>query len=277
MFRKYGYIGLLLIIFAEINFFLKIEPFATWYVPIVWYGLILFVDALVYKIKKKSLLTAYPKELLAMICISVPFWLIFEWYNLVTVSWVYFNFVWYVHLVDFTTIMPAGLEIYTLLNALNIGKSLDKIKSNIKKRSMSLPIALFLLIFGGILAISPFILPNVGFFTMWIGLFLLIDPINYMLGNTSVVANFANGKKSMTVQLLLMGLVYGLFLEFWNSQAIPQWQYNLPLLSGANPYLFTMPIAGYVGYMPFGIEIFVFYVLVRKYLFKGKNELLTIS
>ena len=48
MFRKYGFIGIILIVLIEINFFLKIEPFASWYFPLIWLGYILTIDALIY-------------------------------------------------------------------------------------------------------------------------------------------------------------------------------------------------------------------------------------
>src|SRR5271157_1094687 len=131
MLKWYGYLGLVLIALAQINFFAKIEPFATWYIPIVWYGYILFVDSLVYNVKKRSLISSYPKEFLFLVVLSVPFWLIFEFYNIFTLSWHYLNYVWYVHFVDFTTIMPAILETFSLYTALNVGRRFDKKKDDI--------------------------------------------------------------------------------------------------------------------------------------------------
>ena len=57
MFKKYGLIGILLIIFVEANFFFKIQPFASWYFPIIWVGYILVIDALIYKLKGSSLIS----------------------------------------------------------------------------------------------------------------------------------------------------------------------------------------------------------------------------
>ena len=55
MFKKWGIIGIILIILSQINFFLKIQPFADWYFPIIWIGYILIIDAVIYNINKKSL------------------------------------------------------------------------------------------------------------------------------------------------------------------------------------------------------------------------------
>ena len=138
MFRKYGYLGIFLIAFAEINFILVIQPFAMWYIPIVWYGYIFFIDAVVYKKNKSSLITKYPKEFVFLCLVSIPFWLIFELYNIYTMSWIYINYIWYLHLFDFTTIMPAILETFSLLNVYKIGERFDikkHIKNNNKKVS----------------------------------------------------------------------------------------------------------------------------------------------
>ena len=53
MFKKWGIIGIILIILSQINFFLKIQPFADWYFPIIWIGYILIIDAVIYNINKK--------------------------------------------------------------------------------------------------------------------------------------------------------------------------------------------------------------------------------
>ena len=77
MFKWYGVIGVLLIAFAELNFFLKIEPFATKYFIIIWGGYILLLDALIYKLRKESLLMNRPLQFLGMFFLSTIFFLIF--------------------------------------------------------------------------------------------------------------------------------------------------------------------------------------------------------
>jgi hypothetical protein len=154
MLRWYGYLGIALIILAQLNFFAKIEPFATWYIPIVWYGYILFVDSLVYKVKKRSLISNYPKEFLFLVALSVLFWSIFELYNIFTLSWSYANYVWYVHFLDFTTIMPAVLETFSLFTALKLGKRFDIKKGKVHKPANERLIVKLLVIFGAFITIS---------------------------------------------------------------------------------------------------------------------------
>lgn len=280
MLKWYGYLGLALIIFAEINFYAIIQPFASWYIPIVWYGFILFVDSLVYKLKGKSLITSYFKEFVFLCLLSVPFWSIFEVYNLFTVSWVYTNYVWYLHLVDFTTIMPAVLETFSLVNVLNIGKWFDakakpKTKEiNVKNQGVYVGAIWLLAIVGAFSAIIPIIIPAIGLPLMWLGLFFFLEPLNYLTGRPSVLQKAAIGQKSVMLRLWISGIIMGFFWEFWNHQAYPKWIYTLPTAYFPGSKLFAMPLIGYLGYLPFAVEVFLFFALFRSFIFKNKNDLL---
>jgi hypothetical protein len=281
MLRWYGYLGLALIALAQINFLARIEPFATWYIPIVWYGYILFVDSLVYRVKKRSLISSYPKEFIFLLVLSVPFWSIFEVYNLFTSSWYYVNYVWYVHFADFTTIMPAVLETFSLFTVLGLGKRFDKrIKSpELAKRqrssssASSLNAVRLLAVLGAFAAIMPVLVPAIGFPFIWLGLFLFLDPLNYLTGRQSVVRRASSGRRSIVLRLFLAGITMGFFWEFWNYQAYPKWFYSIPYLT-YNTRLFEMPVFGYLGYLGFALEVFVFYSFFRYFVFKGSNDLL---
>ncbi len=277
--RAYGYLGLILIIFAEINFYAVIQPFATWYIPIVWWGFILFVDSLVYEVKKRSLLSSYPGELVFLALISVPFWSIFEVYNIFTHNWHYIHYVWYIHLIDFTIIMPSFMETFSLLSALNLGKRFDvagKAKRLGKRAEISKYGIVKLLPFAGaIAAILPIISPEIGFPFIWFGLFLLLDPLNYLTGRPSILQKIGAGKKSMAIQMACAGLITGFFWECWNYQAYPKWFYNIPQFL-AQTRLFEMPLPGYLGYITFMAEVYLFFAFWRPFIFKGHNDVLSL-
>ncbi len=278
--KLYGYLGIALIAFAEINFYAKIEPFATWYIPIVWYGYILLIDSIVYGLKNRSLISSYPKEFIFMVALSVPFWLIFEFYNLFTVSWIYTNYVWYVHLFDFTTIMPAVLETFSLINSLGLGKRFDsnvtgKARHLIQKVGRGSLAIKLLVVIGVFAALLPVLVPMIGFPFIWLGLFLLIDPLNYLIGRPSLVQRVSRGNRSLVLQLFLAGIIMGFFWEFWNYQAYPKWHYNLPYFV-PSIRLFEMPLFGYLGYLPFATEVFLFYAFFRSFIFKKGNDLLLV-
>jgi len=282
MLKWYGYLGLILILLTEANFYAKIQPFADWYVVIVWIGYILLVDSLVYMVKGKSLITHYPTEFAFLLFLSVPFWLIFEFYNLFTVSWIYTNYLWYVHPFDFATIMPAVLETFTLVNAVGLWKGLDKARKKVSgavarrwNSQFYRNMIKLLAAIGAFAVVVPIIFPAIGFPFMWFGLFLLLDPLNYLVGRPSVIRRAAQGYWSIVPRLFLSGVIMGFFWELWNYQAYPQWHYNIAVVF-AGTKLFEMPILGYLGYMPFAMEVFLFFALFRSFIFKKGNGLLSI-
>lgn len=280
MLKWYGYLGLVLILLAQLNFFAKIQPFATWYIPIIWYGYILFVDSLVYRVKKRSLIMSYPKEFLFLAVLSVPFWLIFELYNLFTLSWIYVNYVWYVHLADFTTIMPAILETFSLYTALGVGSRFDNKADGEKEKKpaknwFGLGAVRMLAVFGAVAVLVPILAPAVGFPFIWFGLFLFLDPLNYLMGKASILDRVMRRGIGMMVRLFLAGITMGFFWEFWNYQAIPQWMYIFTF-AATKIKIFEMPLFGYLGYLPFALEVFLFYAFFRPYLFEGHNDTLDI-
>ena len=77
----YGYAGIGVIIGAETLLFAGNQVVGHWFTPIVWTGYILFIDALVYKVKGQSLLVTNRTEFLIIAVISIASWWLFEIYN----------------------------------------------------------------------------------------------------------------------------------------------------------------------------------------------------
>ena len=123
MFRKYGIIGLVMILFAEIMLYFHIEPFVSWFFPVVWWGYILLLDAIVFKMKGNSLIMNYGKIFLTLIVLSVVFWVIFElfvqlyypyWLYEITIPTILLPIF---GLLSFSTVVPAVFETADLIKA----------------------------------------------------------------------------------------------------------------------------------------------------------------
>ena len=56
----------------------------------------------------------------------------------------------------------------------------------------------------------------------------------------------------------MAALCDGFFWEMWNWRALPHWYYTVPIVNNL-PHLFAMPLPGYIGYLPFGIELYAMY------------------
>ena len=61
--------------------------------------------------------------------------------------------------------------------------------------------------------------------------------------------------------LSLGALVCGLFWEMWNFYSAAKWVYTVPYVF--RYLLFEMPLLGYGGYLPFGLECAVIGALVQ--------------
>jgi len=274
MFKKYGVIGIGLIIFAELNFFLKIQPFANWYFPIIWLGYILTIDAIVYSIKGKSLISNKIYYFLGLLILSALFWWIFEFLNIFIINWVYSGIGGLGNLknifasVSFATVLPALFETTELIRAIHL---FDKMK--LKKKHKITKTFLYIMIgLGAACFILPAVFPKFAFPLVWLSFFLILDPINYINNQPSIIGHLKNRKLAVPLSLLLAGIILGFFWEFWNYWAIPKWTYNVPFLGFFK--IFEMPILGYFGYFPFAFELYSMYWFVRS-LFVQKEKLLS--
>src|SRR5512132_4400701 len=78
---SYGLLGALIMVVSEIGVLQHVEPFWSWHTPIAWTGYILFVDALVLQRRGNSWLHDARADFVFLSIVSVPLWLVFEWYN----------------------------------------------------------------------------------------------------------------------------------------------------------------------------------------------------
>lgn len=267
MFKRYGLIGILLIIFVQVNFFFKVQPFADWYFPIVWIGYILTIDALIYKLKKSSLLLTQPIELISLILVSVPIWFVFEFLNTFTVNWYYTTE--YTSLLRLVT-CPIGLiAFYETFLLVRTVKLFDKAKLK-SKHKISKSFLYFMIFTGIVCFITPILLPKYTYPLIWLSFFLILDPINYLHKQPSIIGHLKDRKLATPLSLLLAGLVMGFLWEFWNHLATAKWIYDVPFLGFFK--VFGMPILGYLGYLPFAFELYAMYWFARS-LFTRKKSL----
>ena len=265
MFRWYGIFGLLMVLFAEVNFFLEIQPFANWYFPIIWFGFILVVDTVNFRLSGKSLIHNEPKKFLFLILLSAMVWWMFESVNSSITNWSYqglsgFGAKGDVQLfatISFSTVIPAVFETSTLLGNIHL---FDHIK--LKRKHKITKHFLHSMVWLGVLFLFlPIILPTYFFPLVWLSFFFFLDPINYLNKKPSIISHLKDKKLKVPLSLALGGLVCGFFWEFWNYWAIPKWTYSVPFVGFLK--VFEMPILGYLGYPVFAWELFAMYNFMK--------------
>lgn len=265
MFRKYGLLGLLLIIITSMNFYFQIEPLATFYFPLIWYGYILTIDALVYKLRKESLISR-PKQFFGLVLVSAFFWWFFEFSNISLKNWNYQGLgVLSENLtlrnlygtIAFSTVLPALFETIELFKTLHLfDKAMLKKHFKISKSFLH-----FVTAFGIACFIAVVVFPKIAFPLIWLSFFLILDPINYLHRQPSIIGFLKQGKLSTPLTIAFSGLLLGFLWELWNYYAKIKWVYNIPYVGFLK--IFEMPILGYLGYPFFGLELYSMYWFFR--------------
>lgn len=256
-----GWLGLASLVAAERLMFRGVEPVATYFTPIAWSAYLLIVDSAVFAVTGRSRLRNAPRDFFQMAGLSIPLWLIFEAYNLRLQNWEYTGvplaLIWGLlgYCWSFATITPAILETGELIESFGWFKRR-------RERRISPSVARGMMIAGFACIVAPIIVPpRIGaylFGLLWIGFYLLLDPLNYWLGLPSLLGDFSYGRVGRFYSLLASGWVCGWLWEFWNYWAAAKWHYIFPILQHFK--IFEMPAPGYLGFLPFALECFVMYV-----------------
>lgn len=268
--KWYGWLGLAWMVAAEILMFLKVQPVSQWFTPIIWTGYIFFADALVLRLRGRSLLHDRFREFLMMAWLSVLLWLIFELYNLRLANWYYVNvprnpwlrdlsYLW-----SFATIFPGLFETSEWTGAL---LKIDLEKRHIPPRRFGGWWTASVVVGLAFLAVPPLLPYKISRFLfgfVWLGVIFFLDPINHWLGAPSLIAEWREGRLGRTLALLAGGAVCGLLWEFWNNWAGAKWIYAVPILGDIK--LFEMPVVGFLGFPPFCLECYILYQFARRVL-----------
>ena len=272
-FAPYGYLGLAVIVLAEVLLFAGNDFVGHWFTPIVWTGDILFVDALVYKFAGRSLLMTDRLEFVIIAVLSIGCWWLFEWYNSPRFWESDLEIWWHYHNLEpnlflrrvgydwaFATISPAMFATADLFAI-----TLFKRQTSRAKLSFSKPVLIAFVLAGLAGAIVPLAFPSAWFApVVWLAFILLLDPINYLRKQPSIFGDLARGDWRRLWALLASGLVCGLLWEFWNYWAISKWTYTVPFFGSVK--LFEMPVLGFLGFPPFAVECWVMYIFLRSLL-----------
>jgi len=268
----HGMIGILLLILSEILQFKKIDPFYRWFYCFAWWSYILFVDAIIYRLKGNSLFINRRKEFFLLIPWSVFIWLIFEGTNLALENWYYINLPhstlerWLGYAIAYGTVLPGIFETMELLETLGLFKT-----SSIKKTVISQGGHHVLIALGTLCLVSSVIIPQYFFSLIWVGFIFLLEPFLYRFGGRSLLKDLEEGNPRKIYLLFIAGLICGFLWEFWNFWTRSKWVYTVPSFEEMKG--FEMPFLGFFGFPPFAVQVYVMYNLISLFRFgRGWEE-----
>jgi hypothetical protein len=87
---------------------------------------------------------------------------------------------------------------------------------------------------------------------LWLAPLLVLAALPQLVVGESMLAPLARGDWRPLLLPALAALLCGLFWELWNWGSAAQWHYQVPYVQ--HFHVFEMPLLGYAGYLPFGLE-----------------------
>ncbi|MHC5023018.1 MAG: hypothetical protein ACYTGG_03780 [Planctomycetota bacterium] len=240
--------------------------------PLCWIGFLLVLDGLLSLVRGRgsddagSPIRRRPGLFILCFVTSVPVWCFFDWVNFSFLdAWRYHGLPeQMIHRLSgyffaFGAITPALLLTAELYRRLGLdGWRMRPV--DIGPRGRGVIVGL-----GVVCLAIPFIVQRpAGCIPLWLGVALLLDPVNDRLGAASLLGDWRAGRSGRTAALLAAGATCGLLWEFWNYWAAAKWTYNLPFLGPVESVrLYEMPLPGYTGFLPFALECWVAFQSIR--------------
>jgi hypothetical protein len=224
----------------------------------IWAGFILFINALSVKRSGSCLMMRRPLGFLLLFPASTGFWWIFEYFNRFVQNWYYTGIegmgpgaYGFFSSLAFATVLPGVFSMIELLLSFPaLGKGLAHCRPIDLPSSRWIPLAHLTAASAGLALIGIF--PNQLFALLWVSPILIILSLQSLSGRRSLIHPLKTGDWRPVVIPALAALCCGFLWEMWNTFSLARWSYAIPYVQRF--HLFEMPILGYGGYLPFGME-----------------------
>lgn len=230
----------------------------------LWLGYVLVMNGLVFRRQGRSLLTHRTRWFIALFPVSAAFWWLFEYLNQFVANWYYTGIAaqsdWDYFLqgtLPFSTVLPAVASTWAWLDGFRRFemRSLAAIQG---KASWG-----WGAIVAGTLALMGIgIWPESLFPALWLAPLLLLGGLQPLLSGESYFAPLSQGDWKPLLQPALAALICGALWEMWNYGSLAKWHYSIPYVQRFP--VFEMPLLGYAGYLPFGVECALILDLVAR-------------
>ncbi len=224
---------------------------------LLWFSYIIVVNAICQARIGHCLMTNRTGFFLLLFPVSAAFWWFFEYLNRFAQNWFYVGvdfgpwaYFWYATL-PFSTVLPAVLSTRQWFLSLNwIRQAYGSVKPLAFPRPYQAAVLVLALSAAGLTGIG--IWPNYFFPVLWISPLLIITCLQTLMRESHIFSQIAEGDWSGVVSAALAATVCGGFWEMWNFCSLAKWEYSIPLVHRFQ--IFEMPLLGYAGYLPFGLE-----------------------
>lgn len=268
-FPWWGWAGIVLGIVSWILAWTRFD----WFMPLqiyiftpLWFSYVITVNAFTYKRTGHCMIIDRPAYMVRLLVASAFFWWFFEYLNRFVQNWFYEGVgnldgleYFLMATFPFSTVLPAVMGTYELLVSYpRVGAGLDDfIKIPVKRPVLTAWIAL--LLFCCVLLVLG-IWPDCMFPFLWVAPLIIITSIQRIMGRETIWTGVGHGRWKDIYLFALSALICGVFWEFWNFHSYAKWKYSVPFVDALK--IFEMPLLGFAGYLPFGLECAVIAYLV---------------
>lgn len=240
---------------TRFQWFRPFQPYT--FIPL-WFSFVFVVNGFCHWHTGTCLLERFFWRFLLLFPVSSVFWWYFEYLNRFVQNWYYLGVESFSPLrycltatVSFSTVLPAVLSVNELLKGFTrFEAAFDDVWFVEFKRPRVLAIAAFLISSAGLMLTGIF--PDLLFPLLWIAPLIIVTAVNSIFGLPTVFDGISRGSWTGVCRLCASGLICGFCWETWNYYSYAKWIYSIPFVGQLK--IFEMPVLGYAGYLPFGLE-----------------------
>jgi hypothetical protein len=233
------------------------KPLQTFTFTPLWSSYVVFVNALTYRRTGNCLLTQKTRYLFSLFPVSALLWWYFEYLNRFAQNWYYvgeelFTPVSYAFhaTVAFSTVLPAVLSTVELLRSYPaLGQTRFRQPLILGNRRAHAG-AVLILASCGLIGVAA--APDSWYPFLWLSPLLILVSLQVLLREENMFQKLERGEWQAVTLPALAALICGFFWEMWNHYSFPRWAYCIPYVQRFE--IFEMPLLGYLGYLPFGLQ-----------------------
>ena len=260
LFPWWGWLGLVcgamawILAWTRFDWFASLQPHT--FTPL-WLSFILVINGLCFRHNGHCMMLDRPVYFLLLFPTSAVFWWFFEYLNRFVQNWSYigpefssWEYFWYATL-PFSTVLPAVLGIRDwILSTHWLRKRFRHFRSLRIPHPKILAGLTLVASAAGLAGIGVW--PNALFPLLWVSPLLIIISLQTLMGERHILSELAVGNWTVLVAAALAATICGVFWEMWNYFSLAKWEYSIPFVHRYQ--IFEMPLLGYAGYLPFGLQ-----------------------
>lgn len=244
------------------------------FIPL-WLSYIVLANGLCFRQSGRCPMLDRPVFFLLLFPVSAVFWWYFEYLNQFVQNWYYTGvdygpITYSIHAsISFSTVLPA---VYTTRMWISGTKwfrqrfyGLPPLR---RTESILFLWAILLVTCAGLIGVGLW--PDELFSMLWVAPLLILTSLLHIAGQTSMFSIMADGDWRPAVSAAMAALICGFFWEMWNYYSLAKWSYTVPYVHRFE--IFEMPILGYMGYLPFGLECMAIVELFKGQCLSGRQN-----